>query len=53
VTWSYGFTGRAQRDLDDINDADRRLIYEALDRFAADPFSSHICSPGHDSILLS
>jgi len=41
VSWSYGFTRRAQHELDDVNQADRRLVYEALDRFAADPFSRH------------
>jgi len=38
MNWAYSFARRAERDLEDVNDAhDRRRIFEALDRFAANP----------------
>ena len=40
MSWSYSFARRAERDLEDVGDSDRRRILELLDRLAADPIAS-------------
>ena len=42
MKWSYGFTNRADRDLRDIGEDDRRRMFETLDRFTADPVRSGV-----------
>jgi mRNA-degrading endonuclease RelE of RelBE toxin-antitoxin system len=37
MSWSYSFARRAERDLGEVGDSDRRRILETLDRLAADP----------------
>ena len=42
MTWSYGFTNRADKELGELDKNDRRRVFETLDRFVTDPIRSGV-----------
>ena len=42
MSWSYDLTNRANRDLRDVDEDNRRRVFEVLDRLTTDPARSGV-----------